>query len=210
MVMEESVLPRRLTPCITAGKLLRSGRQGGHPLFLLNIRACGSPGDSVEHLELPVCFIPSGTQNGLTAEKTPILYAHSSLSLKKPRFSWTERKFTSLCAQADMQAETWNTAGLTSQGLTPVGSRMGCSQTGKLTLCALYPRLLFSPLVWKQDVWCSSWLTENNQPAGRPSRGRARAQKASPGLPRTRTALANTRTEGKTWESCSNPNPSVK
>lgn len=34
MVMEESVLPRRLTPCITAGKLLRSGRQGGQPLCL--------------------------------------------------------------------------------------------------------------------------------------------------------------------------------
>lgn len=167
MVMEESVLPRRLTPCITAGKLLRSGRQGGHPLFLLNIRACGSPGDSVEHLELPVCFIPSGTQNGLTAEKTPILYAHSSLYLKKPRFSWTERKFTSLCAQADMQAETWNTAGLTSQGLTPVGSRMGCSQTGKLTLCALYP--LTSLLASGLEAGCLVFfLAHREQPASRP------------------------------------------
>lgn len=112
--------------------------------------ACGSPGDSVEHLELPVCFIPSGTQNGFTAEKTPVLHAYSFLSLKKPRFSWTEIKLTSLCAQADMQAETWNTAEtgrVDISGSHPRGQQDGVQPDGKTHVVWALP-IDFSSRLW--------------------------------------------------------------
>ena len=66
MVMEESVLPRRLTPCITG----QGGRAGSH--CLVNIRACGSPGDFVEHQYVLFPLVP-GTV--LQAEKL-LSYMH--------------------------------------------------------------------------------------------------------------------------------------
>ena len=100
-----------------------AGRQGRQPLSLVNIRACGSSGDFVEHRYVLFSLVP-GTV--LQAEKTPILHAYSFLYLTKPCFSWTQS--SQVCAQADLQAEPWNLAETSRVNVS--GSRLHGQQDG--------------------------------------------------------------------------------
>ena len=84
--MEEAVLPECSPPASLqeshSGQARRAGSQS-----LVNIRAFGSHGDFVEHLELQVCFIPSGTQNSFTGRGDSYLMCISFSAFKNDNIS---------------------------------------------------------------------------------------------------------------------------
>ena len=96
-----------------------------------------------------------------------------------------------------MQAEIWNaaeTGRVDVSGARPHGQQDGGTATlGKLTLHAFYPLTsLLASRFWEQGFWCSSWITENSQPAGRSSPWTGEGSEGQSRPPGPEASLANT------------------
>lgn len=84
--MEEAVPPEGSAPASLQESYAGQARSAGSQ-SLVSIRALGSHGDFAEHLELQVCFIPSGTQNSFTGRGDSYLICISFSALKNDNIS---------------------------------------------------------------------------------------------------------------------------